>query len=423
MPKARPDHFRFRLWDSAMGSTPLDLPPRRMRGAGVVLAIFFAIFAAIEWVMILKMRLHDVHGVFDLMFLLFEAFWVLGWSVGVFILGALTVLFLFYGESAHIKNGRLVHVPRLGPLRIVCEYDLGRIGNVRLEPTKQGDNVRIRFDYRGGTNGIGDAMPHAQAERIAEVIRTAAARNKSGVDSGEAAPASRPEAEGTRQQRPMRHSGAPLNPGDSGVSASGLVLVGVNMLPLAGVLLFDWSLANVVLLYWAESALIGFYTVLKICVVGKAAAVVAVPFFVGHFGGFMAAHFMFVYGFFVREWDTTGPEPSAMEALAGLFGPLWLTLIALAVSHGVSFVVNFIGQREYEGTTVSKLMAAPYKRILVMHLTVIFGGWLVMAFETPAPVLLLLVVLKAAADFRAHAKEHTAAPVGQSMAPAAGSGP
>ena len=421
MPKARPDHIRFRLRDSAVGATPLELPPRRSWGIGIVFAIFFAIFAAVAWSMIVKMSLHDVGGVFDLMFWLFHAFWILGWSVGVFILAALTVLFLFYRESARIKDGRLVLVPQLGPLRIVCDYDLARISNVRLEPTKDGDKVRIRFDYGGGTNGIGDAMPPADAKRIAEVISTASAQNPHPVAGS--GPGTQPRPPSLREEAvyeqwkpkvppvtsllPARHSGAGRNAGDSRISASGFVLIGANMLPLIGVLLFDWSVANVVVLYWAESAVIAFYTVLKICVVGKAAALFAVPFFVGHFGGFMAGHFLFVYGFFVRGLDATGPEPAAMGALVGLFGPLWLTLIALAVSHGVSFVTNFIAQREYEGTTVSNLMVAPYKRIVVMHLTVIFGGWLVLALKTPMPALFLLVLLKTAADFRAHATEHT----------------
>jgi hypothetical protein len=174
------------------------------------------------------------------------------------------------------------------------------------------------------------------------------------------------------------------------------------------VLLFGWNLSHVMVLYWAESAVIAFYTVLKMFVVGKWLAPFAGMFFVGHFGGFMAAHFFFVYGFFVRGVDASGPEPAVRDALLGIFGPLWPALIALVVSHGVSFAVNFLGQREYEGTTLSDLMLTPYRRIVVMHLTVIFGGWLVMLLETPMPALIMLVLLKTAADFRAHASERTA---------------
>jgi len=51
-------------------------------------------------------------------------------------------------------------------------------------------------------------------------------------------------------------------------------------------------------------------------------------------------------------------------------------------------------------------MAAPYKRIVIMHLTVIFGGWLVMALHSALPALVLLILLKAGTDLRAHRREH-----------------
>jgi hypothetical protein len=41
-----------------------------------------------------------------------------------------------------------------------------------------------------------------------------------------------------------------------------------------------------------------------------------------------------------------------------------------------------------------------------MHLTLIFGGGLIMALDTPGSALALLVVLKILADLRAHRREH-----------------
>ena len=72
--------------------------------AAVVLGIFFAIFAAIEWNVVSGLFRHSVDDVFDLTFLLFQAFWALGWFVGVLLLGALTVLFAFYSESARLEE-------------------------------------------------------------------------------------------------------------------------------------------------------------------------------------------------------------------------------------------------------------------------------------------------------------------------------
>lgn len=399
MAKARPERIRFTLWDAgAPGSTPLELPARRMWPIGLVFAVFFAIFAGIAWVQIVKMSSHDVGGVFDLMFVLFEGFWVLGWSVGVLILGALTVLFLFYRESARLEGGRLVHVPRLGPFRIVCEYDLARVRNIRLEPAKHEEKVRIRFDYGNGSNGLGDAMSRAEAEALVEEIRGAAAKYHPH-------PHRPPEGEEVSRTAVDANAPAALRPAPL-TSPSGLALIGANLLPLAGVLVFGWDLSNVMVLYWAESAVIGFYTALKAFVVGKWVAPFAVMFFVGHFGGFMAIHFMFVYGFFIHGGGSLAAEPGALEGLLDIFGPLWPALAALFVSHGVSFFVNFISRREHVGTTLTDLMTAPYKRIMIMHVTIIFGGFVVMLLDTPAPALALLVMLKTVVDFRAHLGEH-----------------
>ena len=42
--------------------------------------------------------------------------------------------------------------------------------------------------------------------------------------------------------------------------ASLAALVGVNVLPLLGVILLDWDVAALMLLYWSENLVIGFYT-------------------------------------------------------------------------------------------------------------------------------------------------------------------
>ena len=53
-------------------------------------------------------------------------------------------------------------------------------------------------------------------------------------------------------------------------------------------------------------------------------------------------------------------------------------------------------------------MMQPYGRLVVLHLAVLFGGWLVLALGSPLAALVLLVGLKTAADVRAHqAERHT----------------
>ena len=375
---------RFTLRDDTAGGAPLELPRRNTILPGILVAGMFAVFAGVLVSQFAKLNLHALDSVFDLMSSLFSVFWMLGWSVGVLALGALTVFLLFFGESARLAGGRLVYVLNVGPFKAITEYDLARLRNPRMEDDKNGKGVHVRFDYDDRQRSLGDTMPRNNAERIVAALRGA-------IPAAANAPADiEPPAE--TPARPLSRLAL-------------LALIAANLAPLFGVLFAGWNLAEVMVLFWAESAVIGFYTLLKMAVVGKWLAIFYGMFLAGHFGGFMAIHFLFIHQLFVRGLHARGAEPGAMEALTQLFTPLWPALLALFVSHGISFALNFLGRREHQRTTVQKLMAAPYGRIVMMQFTLIFGGWVVMLLNNPLPALVLLIALKVAADLRAHYRE------------------
>lgn len=186
---------------------------------------------------------------------------------------------------------------------------------------------------------------------------------------------------------------------------SSLALIAANLVPIPGVLLLGWDLGAILLLYWVESGVIAFYTVLKLIVVGKLAAVVAVPFFIGHFGGFMTGHFMLLYALLLR--DTAWQSQGVAGGLRTIVVPMWGSIAAMVVSHGISFYSNFLAEREFERASVSGLMTASYHRVLIMHLTLIFGGWVILLFGMPSGALVVLIALKTAIDLQAHRKEHS----------------
>ena len=278
-PLARPERMRVALSDEAAGATPLELPRRNMAWAAVAAAAMFALFAGILVSQIARLDLHAARSVSALMSFLFELFWILGWSVGVVVLGALTVLLGFYRESARLAGGRLVTESRIGPLRMIAEYELARVRELRIEPDKSGKGVRVRFDYGEGSRNLGDTMPEPDAERLVAALRRAMPAAMVPPPAEAAAPPE-PKIDPPVAAAPRR---LPL--------ASALALLAANLVPLAGVLLWGWKLHEVIVLFWAESAVIGFYTLLKMAVVGKWLAIFAGVFFAGHFGGFMAIHF------------------------------------------------------------------------------------------------------------------------------------
>ena len=83
-----------------------------------------------------------------------------------------------------------------------------------------------------------------------------------------------------------------------------------------------------------------------------------------------------------------------------------LVLVGLFISHGLSYRLNYIGRGEYLRTTAIQQMFAPYGRLVVLHVTIIFGAILIGVTGAPAAAIVVLVLLKIALDLGLHLAEH-----------------
>jgi hypothetical protein len=205
-----------------------------------------------------------------------------------------------------------------------------------------------------------------------------------------------------------------------------VALVAANLIPFWGVLFWGWETFHVVLLYWSENIVVGFYNILKMAFakVNKPAEhlgkLFMIPFFTVHYGGFCAIHGFCVLMFFSRgnvdfmdniSWpcffvflqmllnvikQAYSVMPTAMRYAMG----------ALFLSHGVSFVYNYLIKGEYAKVTPDKLMGSPYARVVVMHVAIIFGAFLTMAMGSPVGILIILVALKTSLDVIFHMRQH-----------------
>jgi hypothetical protein len=210
-----------------------------------------------------------------------------------------------------------------------------------------------------------------------------------------------------------------------------LALVLVNLLPLLGVLFFHWDVAALVVLYWSENLVLGFYTLLKMLVKSPLGGLGSGLFFLIHYGGFCAVHGLFIMALLVD--GNVDPMPGDPWPLFLVFPQLLLNVVrqvldyappewlfafgALVISHGISFVVNFLLADEREELSLRDLMGAPYGRIVVLHVAIILGGFAVMALGEPVALLVVLVLLKLALDIKLHLREHGATPRAARPAP------
>src|SRR5204863_10015123 len=121
----------------------------------------------------------------------------------------------------------------------------------------------------GGSNTLGDTMPRSDAERLVRTIASGATA-AAGVNVEDVMPVRDAvplvtTREPARAQRTAPPIPLPEQP-PAHMSPSGLALIGANLVPLAGVLFFGWDLSSVMVLFWAESGVIGFYTALKMAI-------------------------------------------------------------------------------------------------------------------------------------------------------------
>ena len=82
---------------------------------------------------------------------------------------------------------------------------------------------------------------------------------------------------------------------------------------------------------------------------------------------------------------------------------------SLFLSHGVSFVHNYLIAGEYKTSKPNELMAQPYSRIIVMHIAILGGGFLSVKMGSPVGVLIVLIALKTIIDVKFHLRQHEAA--------------
>ena len=223
------------------------------------------------------------------------------------------------------------------------------------------------------------------------------------------------------------------NPATRGTA---LFLIAVNLIPLAGVLFWNWSLFQIVALYWLENLIIGAINLLKMGVSSPDAAAFTpentpqslrrlpapgdksannvtkaflMPFFTFHYGMFCLVHGVFISVLLGK--DSPVPEGGLFGAFPSLIsraladGGL-IAAVGLAVSHLVSFGHHFILRGEYRRTAAVLLMAAPYGRIVVLHVAIIFGAWLILALGRPLALLVLLVAGKTVLDLKMHLRSH-----------------
>lgn len=272
------------------------------------------------------------------------------------------------------------------------------------------------------------------------------------------------------------------------MTRSAIALLIANAIPIVGVLFFGWSLITILVLYWVENGIVGFWNIPKIALAkgsilpplppemplsaaraatlsdeqaaslqeawqkarelqaqGLAAAgstpvlsrLSLIPraglsiFFLVHYGIFWVVHGIFVFTLpmfgafgagggpacdgqiFPEPGEIQGAIDGVASCAASSFGEIaWGSVLigaaALFLSHGASFLLNYIGSGEYLRTSAPRQMMSAYGRVIVLHMTILVGAFVVAILGAPIGALIVLVILKTGFDLGLHRRERRA---------------
>jgi hypothetical protein len=205
-----------------------------------------------------------------------------------------------------------------------------------------------------------------------------------------------------------------------------LLLLAANLVPLVGVIMWGWDAFVLLMLYWLETAVIAFWTIVRIATMPASALAdlqieskgsrPASPlgmaaFLTLHAGIFMGVHFLFLWVLFAGDWSHKihGVRSFVDQMVIGT--DLWVPLLVLFVVRGAFMLFDAVkpwlwrrlglverkpAEEQMLGPGESIIFAL-YIRIVVMQVTIIFGAWLAM-LAGGAGALTFLILVKTAVD-------------------------
>jgi len=195
-----------------------------------------------------------------------------------------------------------------------------------------------------------------------------------------------------------------------------------NLVPLYGIYAWGWDAFQLLLLYWAETAILFACTLAHIALIpperlgtmivnGKAMAAsrpMMVGFFALHGGLFIAGHLLFLCVLFSGDWFSRLHGVSDFLRTFFIASGAWAPLVLVALGGGIDVLtgayhpafVDAFARRLHvalarpdaapAGDAVGSVVGGLYLRIFIMQAAIIFGAMASRRFGTLAPLVIVI---------------------------------
>lgn len=179
------------------------------------------------------------------------------------------------------------------------------------------------------------------------------------------------------------------------------LLVLLNAAPVYGVLYWDWHSFDLIFLYWLENLIIGLFTIFRFLIrryyhpVEAAFPLILAPFFAFHYGMFCYGHGIFIISMFGDGLPGGLSEMDIPEIILPVIESRHLFWPVLALScYQLLDWLRDSSERGLGSDNLRDLMTAPYRRIVVLHITIIASGFALGMLNEPMLGLFILIFFK-----------------------------
>jgi hypothetical protein len=183
-----------------------------------------------------------------------------------------------------------------------------------------------------------------------------------------------------------------------------------NVIVLLLALIFHWNVVVMVLIYWAETVLIGLLNLVKMIIHFSpddpykndlTTKLFLVVFYIGIFGGYIFVILCYIVLLAGYITETRSLHELLLMYVTSSFA---LGLVLLLISHIINFG-KYCTTNEYRKGTLDALFLLGFSRTLLMQVSILVGGILVVILGQQAILLVLFVGLKTVVDIRADMRE------------------
>jgi len=204
------------------------------------------------------------------------------------------------------------------------------------------------------------------------------------------------------------------------ISTTSLIVTNLFLMTMA--IIYKWTIYDQIMVFWCENLVIGFYTLIKLpmCrdvlpenrehfpVKPKHIKFIISPFFLIVFLMFCAMHLAMIHMLFYDDVESYANAHEQNYFPQVNWNVVLISIAALFVNHGISFIINFLGKKEYLTYRMDQMLILPYKRVMLVHLIVmVFGLLLNSAGRASIIGIVLFFLAKIWIDIRRHRAEHS----------------